>query len=78
VDETLSGAVACVSRAWDEKTACRSVSFTTLSNGKTSRLEEYWGGVGEAPEWRCSMNTGKRISKEEKGNWHGPGRKAPD
>ena len=36
----------------DKTISCHVVSFITLDGDKISRLEEYWGDDGEAPEWR--------------------------
>ncbi|MCL2343672.1 MAG: nuclear transport factor 2 family protein [Firmicutes bacterium] len=50
-----------VAKVWDKKSAYRVVSFLALEGGKIRRLDEYWGDVGEVPEWRREMGIGKTI-----------------
>lgn len=61
--ETTEGAVS-VARVWSEDAAFRAVSFYQFQDGKISRLEEYWGDVGEAPQWRQAMGIGRPIGRE--------------
>ena len=52
-----------VSKVWTTDAAFRVVSFLEFSDEKIRRLDEYWGNIGEIPEWRRKMNLGKKIMK---------------
>lgn len=36
-------------------------SFLELQEGKITRLDEYWGDDGPAPQWRQDLNIGSAI-----------------
>lgn len=59
--DTEEGAVS-VAKVWSEEGAFRVVSFYRLAAGKIIRLEEYWGDIGAAPQWRREMGIGRPIS----------------
>ena len=45
-----------VAKVWSpEGGAARAVTFYQWRNGKIERMEEYWGDVGPAPEWRKGL-----------------------
>ena len=55
-----------VARVWSpEGTAFRAVSFYRWRGGKICRLEEYWGDVGPAPDWRRALGLGRPIREED-------------
>ena len=55
-----------VARVWSpEGAAFRAVSFYRWRGGKICRLEEYWGDVGPAPDWRRALGLGRPIREED-------------
>lgn len=59
--EQLGGRVITAARVWSGETSFHVCSFFELENGKISRLDEYWGDDGPAPEWRCKLQIGKEF-----------------
>jgi len=45
----------------------RATSFFEFNNGKIKLLNEYWGDVGNPPEWRSHGYSAEFISKELNG-----------
>ena len=55
-----------VARVWSPEGAVfRAVSFYRWRGGKICRLEEYWGDVGPAPDWRRALGLGRPIREED-------------
>jgi hypothetical protein len=52
-----------VAKIWSTEFACRVASFLEFAGDKISRLDEYWGDIGDAPQWRKDMRIGKAISE---------------
>ena len=45
----------------NEKVFAHAVSFFTFENGKISKIDEYWGDGGIAPQWRIDLEIGTTI-----------------
>lgn len=45
----------------DHSICCRCVSFFEIRENKITSIDEYWGDVGEPPEWRKSLNLGRPV-----------------
>ena len=56
-----------ITRVWstEENTVCRAVSFFAFVGEKIACLDEFWGDVGPAPQWRQEMQIGKCLYKEK-------------
>lgn len=55
-----------VARVWSREGAVfRAVSFYRWRGGAIRRLEEYWGDVGPAPDWRRELRLGRPIREED-------------
>ena len=61
--ELAGEAAISVVRVWldDDSASFHAVSFFTFTGGVISRLDEYWGDDGEAPEWRRKLGLGSAI-----------------
>jgi hypothetical protein len=57
--ENIDDGVVTIAKIWSSGGAFRVVSFITLADGKITCLDEYWGDIAEAPEWRREMKIGK-------------------
>lgn len=61
--------ITVVAKVWDGKNnASRVVSFIELGNTENELIQsmvEYWGDVGEPPEWRQKLAIGKRYRDEK-------------
>lgn len=55
-----------ITRVWsiEEKVTCRVVSFFAFLDDKIICLDEFWGDVEPAPQWRREMHIGTYIYKE--------------
>jgi hypothetical protein len=49
-----------IAKVWTGASAFRVVSLVELSDDMIIRLDEYWGGIGEAPQWRADMRIGRK------------------
>jgi len=48
--------------------AARAVSFITFGDSEDERIQymtEYWGDIGEPPEWRRKMSIGIRYKDKD-------------
>jgi hypothetical protein len=54
----LVGAV----KSKDSDMSCRVTSFYEFKEDKVIKLDDYWGEVGNAPQWRIDMNIGRPIN----------------
>ena len=61
--ETIEKTVITVTRVWTNEMSFHVTSFFEITNGKISKLDEYWGDDGEAPQWRQDKHIGKLISE---------------
>lgn len=61
--ELAGEAAISVVRVWlaDDSASFHAVSFFTFTGAVISRLDEYWGDDGEAPEWRRKLGLGSAI-----------------
>ena len=61
--------ITVVAKVWDGKNnASRVVSFIELGNTENELIQsmvEYWGDVGEPPEWRQKLAIGRRYRDEK-------------
>ncbi len=64
--EQLNDLVITVTRVWlkDNSGTFRVTSFFTFEHGKIKSLDEYWGDVGSAPQWRLDKQIGTSILEE--------------
>lgn len=55
-----------VTRVWDaEEHTFRVVSFYRWRGERIERMEEYWGDVGPAPDWRRELSVGRALRPGE-------------
>jgi len=59
--EKIEGGMAIVTRIFSAESSHLVTAFIKLTNGKISRLDEYYSDCGEAPKWRKAMKIGKPI-----------------
>lgn len=60
--EILGDLLITVCRVWNkEGDSFHVCSFIQLQNGKISRIDEYWGDDGEAPDWHSALHLSKSI-----------------
>jgi len=72
VDRGTKTLIFIVSVHTDEKIIARTVSFINFASPDCeliSRLTEYWGDIGEPPQWRKDKNIGLEYKKNSK-LWH--------
>lgn len=62
--EEMGDLLITVTRVWDEaRNSSHVCAFIKLENGKISRVDEYWGDDGKAPEWRKALGISQPIKK---------------
>lgn len=56
-----------IARVWsgDGDMVCRVVSFFAFVGEKIACLDEFWGDVAPAPQWRQNMKIGKPLNGKE-------------
>ncbi|MCL1862170.1 MAG: nuclear transport factor 2 family protein [Defluviitaleaceae bacterium] len=59
--ETTNDGIVMVTKIFSDESTHLVTAFVKLTDGKISRLDEYYSDCGEAPEWRKEMNIGKPI-----------------
>lgn len=60
LEETQTGVVSVV-HVTDSIQSFHATSFFSFENGIITRLDEYWGDDGDAPQWRKTKKIGKPI-----------------
>ncbi|MCL2399944.1 MAG: nuclear transport factor 2 family protein [Defluviitaleaceae bacterium] len=60
--EQIDGGIAMVTKIFSDESSHLVTAFVKLTDGKISRLDEYYSDCGEAPKWRKEMKIGKPIT----------------
>ena len=60
--ERIEGGVVMVTKITSSESSHLVTAFVKLTEGKISRLDEYYSDCNEAPEWRKDMKIGKPIT----------------
>jgi len=64
VDKIDTG-ITIVTKIYSDKSTHFVTSFAKITDGKISRLDEYYSDCGNAPDWRKAMNIGKAIQENK-------------
>ena len=59
--ERIEGGVVIVTKIFSDESTHLVTAFAKLTEGKISRLDEYYSDCNEVPQWRKEMNIGKPI-----------------
>ena len=59
--EMIDSGIVVVAKISSRESVHLVTSFVKLTEGKISRLDEYFSDCGEVPAWRQEMNIGKPI-----------------
>jgi len=60
--EIVGNGMAVVSKIFSDELTVLVTAFITLADGKITKLDEYYAGCSEAPNWRKEMNIGRPIA----------------
>jgi hypothetical protein len=58
----MDDGIVVVTKIYSADEAHYVTAFVKLTDGKISRLDEYYSECGESPAWRKNMNIGKPIT----------------
>ena len=61
--EKIEGGIIIVTKIFSDESSHLVTAFAKLTDGKISRLDEYYSECNEIPEWRKEMKIGKPITK---------------